>query len=317
MLRLLRDLRVTVPGIPDATTGVLSAPLIFDLQARMHAPKQTRVLPACMSSESRILYDIRRSLELAESLDDEKRVPVGTRLKAMLDAQTAGYPERLTGLLRLSPTHILDLAVAYLRRVHFVVYYGGMRYRDEGQLLTFAAPIVRRSEPYVRSDAVIDYQTYTVVTVTNRAPLTPVVATGGGVEGKPVLGKRERDEEEGGEEGEGSVTKKPASECETVGEAKDGADLAVESTVGGDAEAKAAVESSVVAVESAEGAVAKESTPAEAVQGEEREEGEEVPVEAPVQVQVARGNSVDRLGESWRGNLVAINMDRLVVWWSI
>ena len=38
-----------------------------------------------------------------------------------------------------------DIAIAYLRRVHFVTFYGGRRYRDEAHLLAMAPSLTHRT----------------------------------------------------------------------------------------------------------------------------------------------------------------------------
>jgi len=41
------------------------------------------------------------------------------------------------------------VALAYLRRVHFVMFYGGRRYRDEAHLLALAPSTLHRARPCV------------------------------------------------------------------------------------------------------------------------------------------------------------------------
>ena len=142
MISVLRDLTVVVPGIPDPVSGVISPGINFKPQATVHSPRQTLEVPACMSHASRVAFDTVRALELAELLDEDKNVPSEQRLSSLLDSPCG---------TALGPTDKLDIAIAYLRRVHFVVYYGGRRFRDEAQLLTAAPAIVRRSFAFVSS----------------------------------------------------------------------------------------------------------------------------------------------------------------------
>ena len=46
------------------------------------------------------------------------------------------------------PIEHLDVAIAYLRRVHFVSFYSGRRYRDESHLLAMAPSVMYRSRPF-------------------------------------------------------------------------------------------------------------------------------------------------------------------------
>ena len=39
------------------------------------------------------------------------------------------------------PTDKLDISIAYLRRVHFVTFYGAKRYRDEAHMLSMAPSV--------------------------------------------------------------------------------------------------------------------------------------------------------------------------------
>jgi hypothetical protein len=60
-------------------------------------------------------------------LDEDRNVPEETKLATLLDPL-------ITPLISNSlkkPTDKLDIAISYLRKVHFVSFYGGRRYRDE------------------------------------------------------------------------------------------------------------------------------------------------------------------------------------------
>ena len=39
------------------------------------------------------------------------------------------------------PTDKLDISIGYLRRVHFVTFYGAKRYRDEAHMLSMAPSV--------------------------------------------------------------------------------------------------------------------------------------------------------------------------------
>jgi len=72
-----------------------------------------------------------QALALALALDKEKGLDVEKQgLQAMLDA-----PAVKAELGRRNLSFQLDLFMAYLRRVHFVVFYGGDEFKDEGDLL--------------------------------------------------------------------------------------------------------------------------------------------------------------------------------------
>ena len=65
---------------------------------------------------------------MATALDQEKGVEGG--INRILE-----IPALVSELERRVPTFKLDLIQAYLRRVHFFVYYGGDEFSDEGDLL--------------------------------------------------------------------------------------------------------------------------------------------------------------------------------------
>ncbi|KAH8086086.1 hypothetical protein JL720_7286 [Aureococcus anophagefferens] len=67
----------------------------------------------------------------AAAYDDAADVPGGDRLAALVAGDTA-----LGAALRADNGACLDVAAAYLRRVHLVLYYGATRCKDEIDLLT-------------------------------------------------------------------------------------------------------------------------------------------------------------------------------------
>jgi hypothetical protein len=105
---------------------------------------QPRTTYKISSSSLRVDYDTIKSIELAAQLDIKRNVPVNTRLEAILDETT--LPQVQDSLVK--PTDKLDLAIAYLRRVHFVSYYNSKRFRDESHLLMMASSLLYRCVPY-------------------------------------------------------------------------------------------------------------------------------------------------------------------------
>jgi hypothetical protein len=105
--------------------------------------------------------DTTKATLLAELLDEYRQVPLESRLAAInadtaltaaLDTLGDGSTsvEFSSGQIPLcGATAKLDLALGYLRRVHFVSYYGGKRFRDEAHMLSLSASVIYRSLPYV------------------------------------------------------------------------------------------------------------------------------------------------------------------------
>lgn len=84
-----------------------------------------------------------QALALALALDKEKGLDVEKQgLQAMLDA-----PAVKAELGRRNLSFQLDLVMAYLRRVHFVVFYGGDEFKDEGDLLFSAVSFLDSLSP--------------------------------------------------------------------------------------------------------------------------------------------------------------------------
>ena len=77
-------------------------------------------------------------MALAFALDKEKGLDVEKQgLQAMLDA-----PAVKAELGRRNLSFQLDLVMAYMRRVHFMVFYGGDEFKDEGDLLFSAVSLL-------------------------------------------------------------------------------------------------------------------------------------------------------------------------------
>ena len=137
-IRLLREAKFTCPGPLDPTTGLPTTGHLFRVGAWQHQVKQRR-LDKSYSAAKRILHDIDRSSELAALLDDSKNIPEETRLGRLMSEVFVEHVNQ--------PSDLLDVTVAYLRRVHFVDYFSGMRFIDEGHLLSRMSNITIRSVP--------------------------------------------------------------------------------------------------------------------------------------------------------------------------
>lgn len=72
---------------------------------------------------------ISQAFALAQALDRERGLD-GEGLEAVLSA-----PAVKAELERRNMSFRLDVVMAYLRRVHFLVFYGGDEFKDEGDLL--------------------------------------------------------------------------------------------------------------------------------------------------------------------------------------
>ena len=86
---------------------------------------------AALGSRDRLARDCAQALAAAAAYDDAADVPGGDRLAALVAGDTD-----LGAALRADNGACLDVAAAYLRRVHLVLYYGATRCKDEIDLLT-------------------------------------------------------------------------------------------------------------------------------------------------------------------------------------
>lgn len=142
-LKALKELKIELPGIVDISTGLETKGLNFVVQAFPHAPRQPPLLPEFLSSTGRVTFDTARALELASNLDFDRSVPEQTRLCTTLARLQQYFSE--DRVLELLHSDELDICIAYLRRVHFVVYYSGRKYRDEAHLLSQSPGVICRS----------------------------------------------------------------------------------------------------------------------------------------------------------------------------
>jgi len=133
----LRDLEVKVPlSSPGVTEGEGKA-FTFRLRVTTHTPRSAlNPLPSFMSDQSRIAFDVNRVTKLAALLDEDSGVAAESNLAAILETHTD-----------LTPYDTLDIGIAYLRRVHFFIYYSGRKFESEAELLLRSSSIVARSAP--------------------------------------------------------------------------------------------------------------------------------------------------------------------------
>lgn len=146
----IRDHKFMVPGLIDVASGEANICLFdFSVQVNWHssAPVAANALHPGVSAPGRISADEHCAKSLADVLDEDRGVPAEYRLQATLEQ----YQELLNNALTAGSTHvtypgdILDISIAYLRRVHFLAYYHGRRFHDEAHLLTFAPDVCCRS----------------------------------------------------------------------------------------------------------------------------------------------------------------------------
>lgn len=137
---LLRGKEIRVPA-PLSPQGDPVTAFTFRIQAHHHSRRSTHVLPDFLSIPARIQADLRRAIELAGLLDEDRGVPKDQTLLSLLS--TPEVVEFVT-----SPAQALDVAVAYLRRVHFLAFYAAKRCRDEAHLLTLVPTPSFRALPY-------------------------------------------------------------------------------------------------------------------------------------------------------------------------
>lgn len=137
---LLDGLTIDVPGPPDAETGDRAPLFHFTINAAVRRARTDLTVPAGISHPERVTMDTERSARLAALLDEERGVPVESRLAAILE-----MPEVVSALVK--PTDALDLNIAYLRRVHFMAFYGAIKCNSEADMLLRASHAMRRSVP--------------------------------------------------------------------------------------------------------------------------------------------------------------------------
>ena len=174
VLSLLNFLNVDIP-VPISTNleGITRTFLTFSIKAFMHNIVVILNKNLYASHYLRVQSDTVKALELATLFDEERKVPEESRLTSILDNEVI-----VNALVK--PTDRLDLAIAYLRRVHFCSFYGGRKYRDESHLLGFCPSVILRSKGYVyapkldpASSISNNQQQLTTTTTTSTTTLSP------------------------------------------------------------------------------------------------------------------------------------------------
>lgn len=141
-LEILKDFEVKIPDTPDLEKEEAPILATFKIQCTIHTPRSLNDLPENFSGHSRVRADILRATKLATLLDEDRGVPAENRLENFLRSES--IISQIT-----KPTEHLDICIAYLRRVHFLAFYGGKRFRDESHLLAMSSSVAYRSKPYI------------------------------------------------------------------------------------------------------------------------------------------------------------------------
>lgn len=135
----MTELRISIPGPVDSVTGAPSVLFEFTAPLTQHTIRlPPHMLPEHLSSSHRIAVDTYKARELAELFDTDRNIPIDSRLSAILSSPTV--EQACT-----KSSDKLDIAIAYLRRVHFFVFYGGRFYQNEAHLLSLSAGCSYRS----------------------------------------------------------------------------------------------------------------------------------------------------------------------------
>lgn len=139
---VLNQLEITVPSPSSFESETSVSSFSFTIKASIHNVQSIFSKNNYASHYLRVQADTVKALELAYLLDIERKVPEDTRLSTILDNDIVQHA-------LVKPTDRLDLALTYLRRVHFVSFYSGRRFRDEAHLLSYSPSIFYRSKPYI------------------------------------------------------------------------------------------------------------------------------------------------------------------------
>jgi hypothetical protein len=122
---------VSVHSVVSVLHGTSIMPSAYDdnseasyVDVSRHRPGETQKLKHSMSNIYRIGFDLRVATQLAGLLDVERKIPTSAALAATLEL-----------IADKSTVDRLDVAVAYLRRVHYVSFYAGQRFDNEADLL--------------------------------------------------------------------------------------------------------------------------------------------------------------------------------------
>ena len=217
---------VPLPGPWDEQKGEITQGVKVQPEMTRHSPhEKTNYLPEFFSHEQRVTFDTARAIELASKLDDARQVPEDSRLATILQELEAAAPAEDSALA--VPTARLDLAIAYLRRVHLVAYYLGQKFLDEGHLLAVASHLTMRCGQFKSTAA--------------------LAAEGTGAEQAVAvpLKRKERDEDGGDDVAAQPGTE--ATEAAVGGQSEGEGEAAAEGKIEGEAAAEAQSPSSAAA----------------------------------------------------------------------
>jgi SERRATE/Ars2, N-terminal domain len=131
---------------------------------------QIVVLSAAVSSKTRIDDDLKSAQTLARALDAKKRIPVGLRLQDIIEQNNLTGTNDDNGV---SSEDILDLSIAYLRRVHLLSYYNGCSEAETiGDVMAGKHPAgtihlrLQNADDYVNSKKLSNKESTTTTTTT-------------------------------------------------------------------------------------------------------------------------------------------------------
>jgi len=146
---VIKKTRFSIPGPIDAGKGEATQLDTFSVETALYQAQPAIPLKQWYSNSRRVAKDLERAVELAELLDQRYAVPAEHALTSLLALQEVMDACAL-------PSDALDVSICYLRRVHFVAFYAGKRFKDEADLLFELAPSHVRTAPYfvdVEADA--------------------------------------------------------------------------------------------------------------------------------------------------------------------
>lgn len=140
---ILSNLDVAVPVRTLAPNGEVSMTTFgFKIKTAMHLMHTPHSLPEVLSYSQRVAADLKRAIFIANLCDEERDIPEEHRLESIL-----GDSKAIENVHRM--VDHLDVVIAYLRRVHFIVFYAAKRYRNEAHLLSFAPSVAFRAMAFV------------------------------------------------------------------------------------------------------------------------------------------------------------------------
>jgi len=138
---LVEDTNPPPPPVAGAAPITTPKGKTFTVQAYIYAPKTPTTAAKVFAHPLRVQKDTQLVLELAAALDHEKGLDE-SGLSTLLDKL------EVIEHIEAKPTALLDVTIAYLRRVHFFNYYTGQQCLDEGDLISTHSGPIFRDEPY-------------------------------------------------------------------------------------------------------------------------------------------------------------------------